>query len=93
MTWLGLSWDEGSYFQAQRVDLHRQMVQKLIDEKKAYYCTCTSEELEAKEKTRHWLKVVNQNTTAPAGIRIYQNHLTALSGSVALRPGSRLSKI
>ena len=50
MTWLGLNWDEGPYFQAQRVDLHRKMVQKLIKEGKAYYCTCTSEELETKRK-------------------------------------------
>ncbi len=50
MTWLGLTWDEGPYFQAQRVELHREMVQKLIAEDKAYYCTCTAEELEAKRK-------------------------------------------
>jgi glutamyl-tRNA synthetase len=50
MTWLGLNWDEGPYFQAQRVDLHREMVQKLIKEGKAYYCTCTPEELENKRK-------------------------------------------
>ncbi len=51
MTWLGLNWDEGPYFQAQRVDLHREMVQKLIHEGKAYYCTCTPDELENKRKT------------------------------------------
>ena len=50
MTWLGLNWDDGPYFQAQRVDLHRDMVQKLISEGKAYYCTCTPEELEEKRK-------------------------------------------
>ena len=50
MTWMGLDWDEGPHFQAQRVDLHRDMVQKLINEGKAYYCTCTSEELETKRK-------------------------------------------
>jgi glutamyl-tRNA synthetase len=50
MTWLGLNWDEGPYFQAERVGLHREMVQKLINEGKAYYCTCTPEELEAKRK-------------------------------------------
>ena len=50
MTWLGLNWDEGPHFQAQRVDLHREMVQKLIKEGKAYYCICTSEELETKRK-------------------------------------------
>src|SRR5512133_2501728 len=41
MTWLGLDWDEGPFFQAQRVDIHRAMVEKLIQEGKAYYCTCS----------------------------------------------------
>jgi glutamyl-tRNA synthetase len=50
MTWLGLNWDEGPYFQAKRVDLHREMVQKLINEGKAYYCTCKPEELKAKRE-------------------------------------------
>jgi glutamyl-tRNA synthetase len=50
MAWMGLNWDEGPHFQAQRVDLHREMVQTLIKEDKAYYCTCTSEELESKRK-------------------------------------------
>jgi glutamyl-tRNA synthetase len=50
MAWLGLNWDEGPYFQAQRVEIHRDMVQKLIKEDKAFYCTCTPEELEAKRK-------------------------------------------
>ncbi len=50
MAWLGLNWDEGPYFQAERVAIHRQMVQKLIDEGKAYYCTCSPEELDAKRK-------------------------------------------
>lgn len=51
MNWMGLNWDEGPHFQAQRVDLHRDMVKKLINEDKAYICTCTSEELENKRKT------------------------------------------
>lgn len=50
MSWLGLDCDEGPHFQAQRVDLHREMVRKLIAEGKAYYCTCTADELEAKRK-------------------------------------------
>ena len=50
MAWMGLNWDEGPHFQAQRVDLHRDMVQKLINEGKAYVCTCTPEELENKRK-------------------------------------------
>ncbi|HOC59539.1 MAG: glutamate--tRNA ligase [Syntrophaceae bacterium] len=50
MTWLGLDWDEGPHFQARRVDLHREMVQRLLHEGKAYVCTCTPEELENKRK-------------------------------------------
>jgi len=50
MTWLGLNWDEGPYFQAEQVAIHREMVQKLIDEGKAYYCTCSPEELTARRK-------------------------------------------
>jgi glutamyl-tRNA synthetase len=50
MTWLGLTWDEGPFFQAERVEIHRTLVKKLIDEGKAYYCTCTSEDLENKRK-------------------------------------------
>jgi glutamyl-tRNA synthetase len=50
MAWLGLNWDEGPIFQAERVDIHRALVKKLIDEGKAFYCTCTQEELEDKRK-------------------------------------------
>jgi len=50
MDWLGLNWDEGPFFQAERVDIHRTMVRKLVEEDKAYYCTCTPEELEEKRK-------------------------------------------
>ncbi len=50
MKWLGLNWDEGPYFQAERVAIHRKMVEKLIAEGKAYYCDCTPEELDAKRK-------------------------------------------
>src|SRR5512137_1079971 len=50
MTWLGLDWDEGPFFQAQRVDMHREMVRKLLDEGKAYYCVCAPKELEEKRK-------------------------------------------
>lgn len=50
MSWLGLTWDEGPFFQAQRVDIHRRKVQQLLDEGKAFICTCTPEELEERRK-------------------------------------------
>jgi len=48
MRWLGLDWDEGPYFQTQRLDLYRQTAAKLVASGHAYYCFCTKEELERK---------------------------------------------
>lgn len=50
MTWLGLSCDEGPFYQSDRFDLYKQKVQQLIDEGKAYRCYCTQEELDAKRE-------------------------------------------
>lgn len=58
LRWLGLDWDEGPevggpagpYRQAERLTLYQEHARKLLDEGKAYYCTCTPEELEARRK-------------------------------------------
>ncbi len=50
MTWLGLTWDEGPYYQTKRFDLYLEYIQKLLDEKKAYPCFCSAESLDAKRK-------------------------------------------
>ena len=47
MNWLGLDWDEGPFFQSQRMDRYREQVVRLLDEDKAYHCYCTREELDA----------------------------------------------
>jgi len=61
LKWLGLNWDEGPevggsvgpYYQSERKDIYSKMCQQLLDEGKAYYCFCTSEDLElAREKQR-----------------------------------------
>jgi glutamyl-tRNA synthetase len=48
MEWLGLDWDEGPFFQSQRLDLYKSHIQKLIDEGNAYWCECTPDNLEKK---------------------------------------------
>lgn len=50
LKWLGLNWDEGPYFQSQRLSLYREHAERLLKENKAYYCYCTPQELEAKRK-------------------------------------------
>ncbi len=50
LNWLGLNWDEGPYYQTQRLELYKKYSQKLIDLGLAYYCYCTPEELEERRK-------------------------------------------
>ncbi|MEM0981570.1 MAG: glutamate--tRNA ligase family protein, partial [Cyanobacteria bacterium P01_H01_bin.58] len=47
LQWLGMTWDEGPFFQSQRLDLYRQAIQKLLDEGLAYRAYDTPEELDA----------------------------------------------
>jgi glutamyl-tRNA synthetase len=48
MRWIGLDWDEGPFFQSQRLALYQVTAQKLVQSGHAYYCFCTKEELEAR---------------------------------------------
>ncbi len=50
MDWLGLSCDEGPFYQSDRFDLYKEKVQQLVDEGKAYRCYCSAEELDAKRE-------------------------------------------
>ena len=47
MAWLGLDWDEGPYYQMQRMERYKAVVDQLLEEGKAYYCYASKEELEA----------------------------------------------
>ena len=47
MTWLGLEYDEGPFYQTQRFDRYREVIQRLLDEGKAYKCYCSRERLDA----------------------------------------------
>jgi len=46
LTWLGLTWDEGPFFQSERLELYRDAIKTLLDRGLAYKCYCTPEELE-----------------------------------------------
>ncbi|MGE5816725.1 MAG: glutamate--tRNA ligase [Deltaproteobacteria bacterium] len=50
MKWLQLEWDEGPFFQTQRLPLYRARVEELLAKGKAYPCVCTPEELDAKRQ-------------------------------------------
>jgi glutamyl-tRNA synthetase len=46
MRWLGLEWDEGPFFQSQRLPLYQATAERLRQSGHAYYCFCTREELD-----------------------------------------------
>jgi glutamyl-tRNA synthetase len=53
MRWLGLDWDEGPYFQSQRLDIYNEHIEGLLASNQAYYCQCSAEEVEAmRDKAR-----------------------------------------
>jgi len=47
MQWLGLDWDEGPFYQMQRMDRYKQIIKQMLDEGSAYYCYSSREELDA----------------------------------------------
>ncbi len=47
LRWLELDWDESLYFQSQRLDIYRDVANKLLREDQAYLCYCSAERLEA----------------------------------------------
>ena len=55
LKWLGLNWDEGPevggengpYLQSQRLEIYTEWAQKFLDQKDAYHCYCSADELEA----------------------------------------------
>jgi glutamyl-tRNA synthetase len=48
LQWLGIHWDEGPYYQTQRVELYRAAAARLIESGAAYCCFCSKGELEAR---------------------------------------------
>ena len=47
MKWLELDYDEGPFYQMQRLDRYREVIAKMLAEGTAYHCYCTPEELDA----------------------------------------------
>lgn len=65
LKWLGIEWDEGPvggnpkyiggygpYRQSERRGTYKKYIEKLLAEKKAYYCFCSEEELDTKRQER-----------------------------------------
>ncbi len=47
MSWLGLGYDEGPFYQMQRMDRYKEVIQTMLKAGSAYYCYSSKEELDA----------------------------------------------
>src|SRR5215467_11856216 len=90
MQWLGLDWDEGPFFQMQRLDRYRDIAEQLLREGRAYRCYCTREELEQMraaqrargEKPRYDGRWRDSKATPPSGVTPVIRFKNPLEGEV-----------
>lgn len=52
MKWLELDYDEGPFYQMQRLDRYREVIAKMLADGTAYHCYCTPEELDAMRESQ-----------------------------------------
>jgi glutamyl-tRNA synthetase len=78
LTWLGLTWDEGPYFQSERMDLYRERAATLLAAEVLYRCWCTPDDLEARRQAAlaagrrpAYDRSCRDLATAPAGRSAY----------------------
>ncbi len=89
MDWLGLDYDEGPFYQTDRFDRYKEIIQQLLDQGDAYYCYCSKDRLEtlresqwaAKQKPRYDARCFGR-TEIPEGIEPVVRFRNPQQGSV-----------
>ncbi|MBS4096072.1 MAG: glutamate--tRNA ligase [Sulfuricella sp.] len=92
MKWLGLDYDEGPFYQMQRMERYKGVIEQLLDEGKAYHCYASKEELDAMRaeqeagglKPRYDRRWRDSKATPPAGVSPVVRFKTPLEGSVVI---------
>jgi glutamyl-tRNA synthetase len=93
--WTGLSYEGEVVYQSQRFDLYKEYIQKLLEEKKAYYCYMSKEELDVlreeqtakRERPRYNGKYRDFKGTPPFGIEPVVRIKAPLSGEIIFEDG------
>ncbi|MEK6594900.1 MAG: glutamate--tRNA ligase, partial [Pseudomonadota bacterium] len=91
MAWLGLDYDEGPFYQMQRLDRYHEVAEQLLQANQAYYCYATKEELDemrerqlaAGLKPRYDGRWRDSKQTPPAGVKPVIRFRNPLEGHVA----------
>lgn len=90
MAWLGLDYDEGPFYQTQRFDRYKEVLQQLLDSGQAYYCYCSREELDElratqmanKQKPRYDGRWRDSDAAPPEGVDPVVRFKNPLDGAV-----------
>jgi len=93
MKWLGLDWDEGPYYQTQRLPFYKEHADRLLAEGRAYLCYCTDEELDAhrkdalarRELPKYSGKCRQRSGPPPAGITPALRFVTPQTGQTVVK--------
>ena len=56
LSWLGLDFDEGPFYQTQRMDRYKQIIEQMLTQGLAYYCYTTPQELEVMREAQQIAK-------------------------------------
>jgi glutamyl-tRNA synthetase len=92
--WVGLDYDE-LHYQSKRFEIYKKFIQKLLDEKKAYYCYMSKEELDAlreeqikrKERPRYDRRYRDFTGTPPEGVEPVIRIKAPLEGDIIFEDG------
>lgn len=90
MAWLNLDYDEGPFYQTQRMQRYKEVLDKMLADGTAYYCYTTKEELDAARQAdknfaydRKWRPEPNKILPAiPEGVKPVIRFKNPLEGSV-----------
>ena len=92
MTWLGLDYDEGPFYQTRRFDRYKEVIAQLLKDGKAYHCYCSKDELTAmretqmarKEKPRYDGRCRHRQGPPPEGVQPVVRFKNPLDGNVVI---------
>ena len=92
LNWLSLDYDEGPYFQTQRFERYKNVIQQLLENGNAYYCYCTKQKVEAMrnealkkgQKPRYNGFCRNNDIDPPGNIKPVIRFKTPLDGTVII---------
>ncbi|ANJ66739.1 glutamate--tRNA ligase [Halothiobacillus diazotrophicus] len=97
MTWLNLDYDEGPFYQTQRMDRYREVIDQLMATGHAYYCYASRAELDALreaqmargEKPRYDRRYRDFTGTPPEGVAPVIRFRNPLDGEVVVEDAVR----